>query len=53
MEDKKDYEKEMDFYTLDEFKQFISKENDIKFKCLYETLYYCKQITCQSSRHKR
>lgn len=33
--------KEMDFYTLDEFKQFISNENDIKFKCLYETLYYC------------
>ena len=31
----------MDFYTLDEFKKFISNENDIKFKCLYETLYYC------------
>ena len=24
-----------------EFKQFISCENDLKFKCLYETLYYC------------
>lgn len=33
--------KEMDFYTLEEFKQFISCENDLKFKCLYETLYYC------------
>ena len=33
--------KEMDFYTLEEFKQFISNENDIKFKCLYEMLYYC------------
>lgn len=31
----------MDFYTLDEFKQFISNENDFKFKFLYETLYYC------------
>jgi len=34
-------EKEMDFYTLDEFKKFISNETDLKFKCLYETLYYC------------
>ena len=33
--------KEMEFYTLEEFKQFISYETDIKFKCLYETLYYC------------
>ena len=33
--------KEMDFYTLEEFKTFISFEDDIKFKCLYETLYYC------------
>lgn len=33
--------KEMDFYTFEEFKQFISVEKDIKFKCLYETLYYC------------
>ena len=33
--------KEMDFYTLEEFKKFISYEDDIKFKCLYETLYYC------------
>jgi integrase len=33
--------KEMDFYTIDEFKQLISYENDIIFKCLFETLYYC------------
>ena len=33
--------KEMEFYTLEEFKKFISNEDDIKFKCLYETLYYC------------
>ena len=33
--------KEKDFYTLEEFKTFISFEDDIKFKCLYETLYYC------------
>ena len=32
---------EMDFYTLEEFKTFISYEDNIKFKCLYETLYYC------------
>ncbi len=34
--------KEIDFYTLEESKQFISCENDLKFKCLYETLYYCR-----------
>ena len=33
--------KEMDFYTLEEFKSFISNEDNLKFKCLYETLYYC------------
>lgn len=33
--------KEMDFYTFEEFLQFISFEKDIKFKCLYEMLYYC------------
>jgi Site-specific recombinase XerD len=33
--------KEMDFYTLDEFKLFISVETDIKYKCLFETLYFC------------
>lgn len=32
---------EMLFFTLDEFKKFISFEKDIKYKCLYETLYYC------------
>lgn len=31
----------MDFYTLDEFKQFISFEKDLQWKCLFETLYYC------------
>lgn len=33
--------KEMDFYTYDEFKTFISYETDLKYTCLYETLYYC------------
>lgn len=33
--------KEMDFYTLDEFLKFISNEDNLKFKCLFETLYYC------------
>ncbi len=33
--------KEMDFYTYDEFKQFISYETDLKYICLFETLYYC------------
>lgn len=33
--------KEMEFWTYEEFKQFIGVETDIKFKTLYETLYYC------------
>lgn len=33
--------KEMDFWTFEEFKQFISVETDIRFKSLYEILYYC------------
>lgn len=33
--------KEMDFYTLEEFKQFIACEDDLKFKCFFETLYFC------------
>lgn len=33
--------KEMEFWTYEEFKQFISVETDIRFKTLFETLYYC------------
>ncbi len=33
--------KEMDFYTIDEFLKLISFENDLKYRCLFETLYYC------------
>ena len=33
--------KEMEFYTFDEFKKFISCEDNLKYKCLFETLYYC------------
>ena len=33
--------KEMDYFTLEEFKQFISFEDDLKFKCFFETLYFC------------
>ena len=33
--------REMEFYTYDEFKKFLSVEEDIKFKALFETLYFC------------
>ena len=33
--------KEMEFYTYDEFKRFISVEKDILYKTTYETFYYC------------
>ena len=39
--DPNEIKKEMLFFTFDEFQQFLSVEDDLKFKCLYETLYYC------------
>ena len=33
--------KEMQYYTYEEFKQFISCEDDLMFKTLFEVLYYC------------
>lgn len=33
--------KEMQFYTKDEFKQFISVEEDLKYRTLFKTLFYC------------
>ena len=35
-----DLKKEMDFYTLEEFNQFISESPNFQIKCMYETLYY-------------
>lgn len=32
--------KEMEFFTIEEFNKFISVENDILFRPLFETLYY-------------
>ena len=33
--------KEMSYYTYDEFKKFISYEEDLRWKCVFEILYYC------------
>lgn len=33
--------KEMDFWTYEEFNQFISIEEDLMFKSFFKTLYYC------------
>lgn len=33
--------KEMQFFTYDEFKKFISVEKDIKYKAMFEVLYFC------------
>ena len=35
-----DLKKEMDFYTLEEFNQFILESPNLQIKCMYETLYY-------------
>ena len=28
-------------FTYEEFKQFISVENDLKWRCIFEIFYYC------------
>lgn len=33
--------KEMKFYTPDEFQKFLSVENDLRFRCAFQTLFYC------------
>ena len=33
--------KEMEFWTYEEFSKFISVEEDLTFKCLFKTLYFC------------
>ncbi len=33
--------KEMDFYTWEEFKQYLSVIDEPKYRCLFQTLYYC------------
>ena len=33
--------KEMAYYTYDEFKKFISYEEDLRWRCVFEILYYC------------
>lgn len=31
----------MAYYTYDEFKKFISNEEDLRWRCVFEILYYC------------
>ena len=33
--------KEMSFYTPEEFQKFLSVENDVKYICAFQTLFYC------------
>ena len=33
--------KEMKYYTYDEFKLFIKEEDDLRYICVFEILYYC------------
>ena len=41
--------KEMNYYTLPEFKKFISGEEDSMWRCYFQTLYYCG-LRCGESR---
>lgn len=40
-QDPNERRKEMAYYTYDEFKKFISYEEDIRWRCVFEILYYC------------
>lgn len=33
--------KEMEFWTYEEFNKFITVEEDLTFRCLFKTLYFC------------
>ena len=37
----KERKKKMNFYTYNEFKKFISEEEDLKYRVIFEILYYC------------
>lgn len=39
-QDPNERRKEMSYYTYDEFKKFISYEDDLRWKCVFEILYY-------------
>lgn len=39
--DPNEIKKEMLFYTIDEFKQFISVVDNLSYTCFFKTLYYC------------
>jgi len=39
--DPNEIKKEMEFWTYDEFSKFISVEDNLTFKCLFEILYFC------------
>lgn len=39
--DPNERKKEMDFYTFEEFNQFISVEDDLKYRTFFKTLYFC------------
>lgn len=41
--------KEMLFYTLKEFKKYITAETELKYKCLWKTLFFCG-LRCGEAR---
>ena len=41
--------KEMEFYTYEEFLQFIKFSPDLRYTCLFETLYFCG-LRCGEAR---
>lgn len=41
--------KEMLIFTYDEFKKYIAIEEDLRFKCLWKTFYYCG-LRCGEAR---
>ena len=40
-QDPNERRKEMSYYNYEEFKKFISYEDDLRWKCVFEIFYYC------------
>ncbi len=41
--------KEMKFYTLEEFTTYLTAEKDLRYRCLWETLFFCG-LRCGEAR---
>lgn len=46
-QDPNERRKEMSYYNYEEFKKFISNEPYLKWRCVFEVLYFCGLRKCE------